>query len=271
MTKLESAIAAAELYRELNAFDCSCLVTNAEGIIIHYVEFDTIKTTTVVGQPASGGAVKQVIATKQFVKAEVPEHVYGVKLRVNLKPIFEDDGTFSGVVGSAINLNTVATMHAAARDIASVTEQMNATTQELAVTASQLAEELSQIKNRSETVLSDIDRTGDILKFVSDVAQSSNLLGLNAAIEAARAGEQGRGFAVVAEEIRKMAANSATSVKDIKTILETIQSQTKEVVETIVTTAQLGERQAAAAEEISATMQQLVTTVNEVERIAASI
>lgn len=57
------------------------------------------------------------------------------------------------------------------------------------------------------------------MSFINEVAQNSNLLGLNAAIEAARAGEYGRSFAVVAGEIRKMSANSARSVKEIKEIL----------------------------------------------------
>jgi len=72
-------------------------------------------------------------------------------------------------------------------------------------------------------VLSKKSRKQKILRFVSEVAANSNLLGLNAAIEAARAGEHGRGFAVVAEEIRKMADNSASSVKEIREILRNIQ------------------------------------------------
>lgn len=72
-------------------------------------------------------------------------------------------------------------------------------------------------------MLSKKSRKQKILRFVSEVAANSNLLGLNAAIEAARAGEHGRGFAVVAEEIRKMADNSASSVKEIREILRNIQ------------------------------------------------
>jgi hypothetical protein len=271
MTKLEAVIAAADLYRELNAFDCSVLVTDAQGIVVHYVEFETIKTTTVVGKPAPGGAAKEVIATKQPVQMVLPEHVYGVKIKVKMKPVFEEDGTLSGVVGNAISLKTAATLHAAAQNIASIAEGMTATTQELAITATQLAQDLMNVKDDSASVLSEIDNTGDILKFVSDVAQSSNLLGLNAAIEAARAGAQGRGFAVVADEIRKMATNSAESVKNIRAILESIHKRTGTVVGTIGNAAQLGERQAAATEQISATIQQLATTANEVERIAASV
>lgn len=117
-------------------------------------------------------------------------------------------------------------------------------------------------------MLAEIKKTDDILQFVSDVAANSNLLGLNAAIEAARAGEHGRGFAVVADEIRKMADNSAKSVKDIKAILQAIQNEVTQIVDTITQTAVVGERQAAASEEISASMEQLAASAQNVERIA---
>jgi methyl-accepting chemotaxis protein len=141
----------------------------------------------------------------------------------------------------------------------------------LAATATQLAQDLDSLKRAGEHVVGELRKTDDILKFVSDVAANSNLLGLNAAIEAARAGEHGRGFAVVAEEIRKMADNSAKSVKDIKTILLSIGNDASGIVKTITQTAQLGERQAAAAEQISASMEQLAASAIDVESISEII
>ena len=271
MTKLEAAIKSAEMFRDLNAFDCSAIVTDAQGIILFHTQATTFKENVTIGQPAPGGAAKKVIETRQAVRVDVPESAYGIKLRAIMRPIFEDDGTFSGVIGNAINMQTVSTLHEAAQNIASISEEMTATSQELAVTATQLAENLVSVRSVSENVLAEIEKTGSILQFVSDVAQNSNLLGLNAAIEAARAGELGRGFAVVADEMRKMASNSGESVRNIKTILDSIQRQTETVVTNIADAAQLGERQAAATEEISATMQQLSSTASEVERFAASI
>lgn len=89
----------------------------------------------------------------------------------------------------------------------------------------------SSMKKVSKTIENLNSNTKDILIIlnkITDISSQTNLLSLNASIEAARAGEAGRGFSVVAEEVRKLAEESQSASKDIKSIMNNIDGSIRE-------------------------------------------
>ena len=74
---------------------------------------------------------------------------------------------------------------------------------------------------------------GEIIATVSDLAEQSNLLAVNAAIEAAKAGEQGRGFAVVAQEVKSLAEQSKQATAQVRAILGDIQKEVAPGIQTV--------------------------------------
>ena len=107
-------------------------------------------------------------------------------------------------------------------NIAAVIMQMD----EIYKSVSQSVDSIEQLRLRSRQI-------EEIVTVITEIANQTHLLSLNASIEAARAGEHGKGFAVVADEVKKLAEQSGSSAKEIASLVHHIQLETLTAVDSI--------------------------------------
>lgn len=148
------------------------------------------------GQRTSMTEVAQAMESLSSSVAEVAHNAAAAVVMADSTRVTAQNG--SGVVGQAVN----------------AIEAVN-----------QKAEILSAEMNQLTQHAGDIGR---ILGVITDIADQTNLLALNAAIEAARAGEAGRGFAVVADEVRKLAEKTMHATTEVQGFVQVIQKSAQQ-------------------------------------------
>ncbi len=122
--------------------------------------------------------------------------------------------------------------------------------------AETLRDRMSSLEERALNI-------GRILNVISDIADQTNLLALNAAIEAARAGEAGRGFAVVADEVRKLAEKTMAATHEVAEAITGIQREAKENMANV-------ERTASAIDGVTGLARQSGDALDEIVRLSDS-
>jgi methyl-accepting chemotaxis protein len=227
---------------------------NATGHALHDA---LMKVARAVDQVS--GAAAQIASSSQAVAAGASEQASSLE---------EINGSIESVAGMT-------------RRSAESAQQANALAQDARDAAGAGASAVQQLQAAMVKIRQSADRTGQIIKDVSEIAFQTNLLALNAAVEAARAGEAGRGFAVVAEEVRSLALRAKEAAQKTEDLIrESVQQAAEgdaaaaqvakrldEIGQGIARVTDIVAEIAASAREQSAGIQQVNAAIGEMDRV----
>lgn len=223
--------AVAEYINQITASDMGVSILEDDAYLA-YVPGKSINLGRKKGDKLTRGSVgERCMREKRRLVVEVTKDksAYGIPYVACALPVFESNGNVAGCIVTTESTELFDFIRETARELSGSSLALSDAIQNLMEhaeklnTAGRLMEELS--RNTVEKVM----ETDEVIGFINEVADRTNLLGLNAAIEASRVGDLGKGFGVVADEIRKLADKSAESVKSINTMLHSIQAAIREM------------------------------------------
>lgn len=166
----------------------------------------------------------------------------------------------------------ITTLNENAKQIKTLGQDAVTTIEELQKINHKTRESIDVIYDQTNTTNTSAQRIKEATALITEIAEETNLLSLNASIEAARAGEQGRGFAVVAGQIQKLAEQSNESARQIEEIINSLLEDSGKAVETMESVKEIMDEQNTNVEKTNDQVRQVIGQVDEsiaaIDRIA---
>jgi methyl-accepting chemotaxis protein len=161
------------------------------------------------------------------------------------------------------NVQTVA---AATEELTSSITEIGRQVAQSAAVARKAVDETTRTNEVVNSLSTEAEAIGDVVKLISEIASQTNLLALNATIEAARAGDAGKGFAVVASEVKNLATQTAKATDDISAKIGSIQQATEQSVSAIQSIARIIDEMSQISGTIAAAVEEQGAATQEISR-----
>jgi methyl-accepting chemotaxis protein len=202
---------------------------NLTAVLQLITDLTAIKNTERTIQKAAGqasGISSRMAAAAEELSAQVEQVSRGAetqraRVESTASAVSEMNSTVLEVAHNASRASEQSSLtRDKARNGAGLVNQVVSSINHVNSVASTLQINMQELGSQSESI-------GGVMNVISDIADQTNLLALNAAIEAARAGEAGRGFAVVADEVRKLAEKTMSATQEVGSSITAIQQSAK--------------------------------------------
>lgn len=232
-TILESFVAVAPYINQLTNSDFAVSVCDLERCLIYVPsEKQDHKIRSGDLHIENSVAYESVITGKRTVK-RVGSEVFGFPYIAIAIPIKGDRGKIVGSVSFTEAVDRQDLLLALADNLHDTMKQMTSITgviSENSLNLRNVGEDLNIITNKS---MDSVENTEDVLKFIKNISNKTNMLGLNAFIEAARIGNEGEGFKIVAEEIRNLSQATDEYVRHADTAIQELRDFTNKINENL--------------------------------------
>ena len=217
---LDHLLALGPHFKEIFGKDMVVWISDTDNILGYFpgVNFDVGSD----GVLAADDPMRIAMETRRTMQTNMPAGIMGIPFKEIDNPVYDDNNNVVGCITIGIGLDLETKVMNVANEINEAVENMDASVKEFAVSAENIRNSEKILRDNINKVNELTKEIGKVLSFTKNIADQTNLLGVNAAIEAARAGAHGAGFGVVADEIRKLSVESLGVAKKIESLLTQI-------------------------------------------------